>query len=176
MDKIKMKKIAGATKDFTKFLNPNPNPRPVIKWKEFLIFRLSFYLFFYSFVVVGIRRKTCHKEVRWPRKPKPDQGLCFPDSKDASKHDNPIIKGSMLCWRAAGQIAGVPLDPLFTCLLLTEHHHRNCHPLLWSLDCSNQGLKNSQGYDVIKDLGMDFWFTLTRRVCFSMRHAGNYLK
>ena len=66
---------------------------------------------------------------------------------------------------------------LFTRLLLAKLHHGNC--LLFTLiylDCDNQGLTDSWGYDVIEDLGIDFWFTRTRPVCFWMRHAGVDLK
>ena len=62
---------------------------------------------------------------------------------------------------------------LFTYLLRAKLHHRNC--LLFTLiylDCDNRGLMCSQGFDVIEDLGIDFWFTRARPICFWMRHAG----
>lgn len=66
---------------------------------------------------------------------------------------------------------------LFKRLLLAKLHHGNC--LLFTLiylDCDNRGLTDSQGYDVIEDLGIDFWFTSARPVCFWMRHTGVDLK
>lgn len=95
-----------------------------------------------------------------------------------SQFSNMIIMitklGCILCWRAVGadnrSTTGLIL---FTCLLLAKLHHGNC--LLFTLiylDCDNRGLTDSRGYDVKEDLGIDFWFTTARPVCFWMRHAG----
>lgn len=78
-----------------------------------------------------------------------------------------LLKGS----RADNRSISGP--SLLTRLLLAKLHHGNC--LLFTLiylDCDNRGLTDSQGYDVIEDLGIDFWFTSARPVCFWMRHAG----
>lgn len=82
-----------------------------------------------------------------------------------------MLKGS----RADNRSTSGP--SLLTRLLLAKLHHGNC--LLFTLiylDCDNRGLTDSRGYDVIEDLGIDFWFTRTRPVCFWMRHEGVDLK
>lgn len=87
---------------------------------------------------------------------------------------SPGKKGRSLCWRAAGQITRAPADPLCSWRNFIMAIARY---LLWSTSTvTTRGLAASRGYGVIEDLGIDFWFTSARPVCFWMRHAGVDLK